>query len=155
MGALTRFARRRHLPNDSGSELIELAIVLPILLFVIAAIVDFGFLFQRYEVVTNAAREGARVAILPNYTVADVQARVQSYLVASGLTGAPAASVNQSLTQTLPGGQIVGLASVTVTYTHNFLYLSPIAALVGAGSHGAITLTAVSTMRSESAASGS
>ena len=30
-------------------------------------IIDFGFLFQRYEVVTNAAREGARVAILPGY----------------------------------------------------------------------------------------
>ena len=30
-------------------------------------IIDFGFLFQHYEVVTNAAREGARVAILPGY----------------------------------------------------------------------------------------
>ena len=39
----------------------------PLLLFVILGIVDFGFLFQRMEVVTNAAREGARIAVLPGY----------------------------------------------------------------------------------------
>ena len=49
-------------------------------------IIDFGFLFQRYEIVTNAAREGARIAILPGYADADVQARVNQYLTAAGLT---------------------------------------------------------------------
>ena len=42
-------------------------------------------MFQRYEVVTNAAREGARVAVLPGYVNADVQARVAAYL-SSGRT---------------------------------------------------------------------
>ena len=48
----------------------------PTLLLVMLGIMDFGFLFQRYEVVTNAAREGARVAILPGYQTPDVEARV-------------------------------------------------------------------------------
>ncbi len=50
---------------ERGAELVEFAFVFPTLLLVMLGIIDFGFLFQRYEVVTNAAREGARVAILP------------------------------------------------------------------------------------------
>ncbi len=37
------------------------------LLLIGFGILDFGILFQRYEVITNAAREGARVAVLPGY----------------------------------------------------------------------------------------
>ncbi len=43
-------------------------------------IVDFGFMFQRYVVLTNAAVEGARVASMPGYTAADAQARVHAYV---------------------------------------------------------------------------
>ena len=43
----------------AGAELIEFAIVAPILLLLIAGIVDFGMMFRTYEAVTNAAREGA------------------------------------------------------------------------------------------------
>ena len=53
--------------SDAGSELVELALALPLVLLVIAGVIDFGFLFQRYEVVTNAAREGARMAVLSGY----------------------------------------------------------------------------------------
>ena len=50
------------------------------LLLVVLGIAEFGFIFQRYEVVTNAAREGARMAVLPGYTTADVDARVRVYV---------------------------------------------------------------------------
>ena len=42
--------------SDEGAQLIEFAIVLPLLLLVVLAIAEFGFIFQRYEVITNAAR---------------------------------------------------------------------------------------------------
>ena len=74
-------------PVKRAPSSIEFAFVFPTLLLVMLGIIDFGFLFQRYEVVTNAAREGARVAILPGYGNADVQARVNQYLTAGGLTG--------------------------------------------------------------------
>ena len=38
-----------------------MAIVTPLLLLLVMGIVDFGFMFQRYVVLTNAAVEGARV----------------------------------------------------------------------------------------------
>ena len=52
---------------ERGAALVEFALAVPLLLVVIAGIVDFGFVFQRYEVITNAAREGARLASLPGY----------------------------------------------------------------------------------------
>ena len=59
---------RQRLRSERGAELIEFALVFPVLLLVVLGIVDFGFLFQRMEVVTNAAREGARMAVLPGYS---------------------------------------------------------------------------------------
>ena len=56
--------------SEEGAQLVEFALVLPLLLLVVLGIAEFGFMFQRYEVVTNAAREGARMAVLPGYTTA-------------------------------------------------------------------------------------
>ncbi len=53
--------------TERGAALVELALVLPLLLVVIAGIVDFGLAFQRFEVVANAAREGARLGTKRNY----------------------------------------------------------------------------------------
>jgi Flp pilus assembly protein TadG len=145
--------RRRRFGSDNGSELIELAIVLPLLLLVFAAIIDFGFLFQRYEVVTNSAREGARLGTLPGYSPADVQARVQNYLTASGL-----GTATQILVTTAPetvGAQTIQVVRVQVDYPSPFTFIAPIAVMVGGTGWTSITLVASSTMRIEAAAAGS
>ena len=54
--------------EERGAALVEFALALPLLLVVLAGIVDFGFVFQRYEVITNAAREGARWRRCPDTT---------------------------------------------------------------------------------------
>jgi Flp pilus assembly protein TadG len=143
-------ARLRRGGDDAGAELIELAIVLPLLLFVIAGIMDFGFLFQRYEVVTNAAREGARIAVLPGYAESDVQARVQNYLTVSGLTDTATTAVTAG-TETLPGGMTVTTTAVDVQYPASFFFLGPLAGLVGGDEFDTVTLHANSVMRVETA----
>lgn len=153
MASLMRLLRRGR--DERGSELIELALAMPILLMLLAGIMDFGMLMQRYEVVTNAAREGARVAVLPNYTAADAQARVQSYLTVSGLTAPAAAPTVAYSTETLTGGRTITLVTVTVTYPSQFLYIGPLATLVGGTGLGTINLQAASSMRVEAAAGGS
>ena len=138
--------------EDRGAELIELAIVFPILLLLLAGMVDFGFLFQRYEVVTNAAREGARVATLPSYLPGDVRDRVRSYLSSSGLNEPllDAAIPVTPGTQTLPtSGKVVNTVRVGVSYPSRFSFIGPIAAMVGGSGWGTITLTASSVMRVE------
>jgi Flp pilus assembly protein TadG len=137
----------RGLRGRSGAELIEFALVLPLLLFVIAGIIDFGFLFQSYEVVTNAAREGARVGVLPGYDDPDIQARVASYVTASGLLGTATVTVARPSVAT-GGGPPVNVVAVTVTYPHSFTILGPIGAWFG-GTFGTISLRAVSSMRAE------
>jgi Flp pilus assembly protein TadG len=142
--------------GERGAELVEFALILPLLLLLLLGIMDFGFLFQRYEVVTNAAREGARVAILPDYEAnvsANVQARVNQYITASGLTGSATATVGAPQTVAV-GTQCMTVRLVTVTYVHNFMFVGPIVGLLGGGSFTSKTLHATSAMRSEMAAQG-
>ena len=63
-GDANRLVRRWR--SDEGAQLVEFALVLPLLLLIVLGIVEFGFMFQRYEVITNAAREGARMGVLPD-----------------------------------------------------------------------------------------
>jgi Flp pilus assembly protein TadG len=155
MASMTRTAASgRHSKfwrSDDGAELIEFALVFPTLLLVMLGIIDFGFLFQRYEVVTNAAREGARVAILNGYQDADVQARVAQYLTVAGLTGTSATIVGAPQSITI-GSQCITVRPVTVTYDHEFLFLGPIVGLMGGSGFSNKTLRATSSMRTEIAA---
>ena len=119
----------------------------------VAGIIDFGFMFQRYEVLTNAAREGARMATLPGYSDADVVSRVESYLVTSGLTDTHPTPIVTPGTMTV-GTCTVNTRTVTVMYHSQWTNLGSIAALVGGSGWSSITLRARSTMRLETQAVG-
>lgn len=143
-------ARSRSWRSAHGAELIELAMVLPILLAIIGGVIDFGFMFQRWEVVTNAAREGARVRVLPGYSNADAAARANTYLTAAGLTPNVAPSVVQTSIAPGAGAAAQPAFTVTVSYNHTFVILGPILRLLpGARTLSTVTLTGTSTMRSE------
>jgi Flp pilus assembly protein TadG len=144
---------RRAAACTRGAELIEFAIALPILMLLTAGIVDFAVLFQRYEVVTNAAREAARIGVLPDYQTADIQNRARTYLRAAGLTDpAPAPTVTYGTTELAPGGPSISVVTVTVQYPHNFIFLGPVAGLIGGTGPANIVLAASSSMRREIAA---
>lgn len=51
---------RRFLRSERGQTMVETAIVLPIVVFMLVAMVDAGRVFHAWLVVTNSAREGAR-----------------------------------------------------------------------------------------------
>jgi Flp pilus assembly protein TadG len=51
-----------HNDHERGANLVEMALIMPLLLLLIAAIADFGRAFNSYIVINNAAREGARFA---------------------------------------------------------------------------------------------
>jgi Flp pilus assembly protein TadG len=50
--------------DDAGQDLVEYALVLPIFLLLVLGVIEFGLLFFQYNVVANAAREGARAGIV-------------------------------------------------------------------------------------------
>src|SRR5207237_26452 len=66
--------------DDRGAALIEMALTLPLMLLVSAGIFEFGRAYQTWQVLTNAAREGARIAVLPGTTDANITARVRPYI---------------------------------------------------------------------------
>jgi len=153
MAALKAALYRRLAKTERGAELIEFALVLPLLLLLVLGIVDFGFLFQRLEVVTNAAREGARIAILggSGYGTADVQDRVNDYLEEGGVPIVRGTNPVISVTPivlTTPGGGSISSEQVIVRYSHTYLFLSGLANLFG-GSFSSVPLTGVATMRVE------
>jgi Flp pilus assembly protein TadG len=52
--------RKPHISSQSGQTTTEFALVLPILLFVLLAIIQFGVVFNNYVTLTDAVRAGAR-----------------------------------------------------------------------------------------------
>lgn len=138
--------------SEKGAELIEFALVFPILALMFAGIVEFGVMFQRFLVVSNAAREGARVAVLPGYTQTDVQNRVTEYVRnGTGDYTLSPATVLTLVTIDPPGATPpFPAAQVSVSVTHSYWVMGPVSALIGGGSWTTITLAARSTMRIES-----
>jgi Flp pilus assembly protein TadG len=165
MVALMRFIRR-FLRAESGAEMIEFGLTLPLLLLLVSGMVEFGFVLQQYEVVTNAAREGARLAALPTYggtqtaRVNNATARVNQYLTNAGLNqslagvtvgvGGTGAAVPNVLAA--PATGCVWTVPVTVTYPHPLPFLRGIMSYFGV-TIGTITVRSTAQMRTEAQAS--
>jgi Flp pilus assembly protein TadG len=73
--------------RDTGQALVEFALVFPIAILLILAVFDVGRLVLVYNGLTNAAREGARLAVV-NQDKALVVQRVEDMTFASPLANA-------------------------------------------------------------------
>lgn len=56
----------RRLLGERGANLVEFAIVLPVLITIVFGIVEFGFAFNTYLELRSGSREGARLAAVNN-----------------------------------------------------------------------------------------
>lgn len=135
----------RRLRRDSGQSVLELAIAMPILLALLVGIFEFGIAWNRKQVLTNAAREAARFAVLPSQkTDAEVQATVDTYLNGAGI---PSADVTPTYNGINAGtGQTV---TITLTMDHELAFVGPIMGLLGGSIPGAVTLSSTVNMRHE------
>lgn len=142
----------KRLRGQRGQALLETAVILPIVLLVSVTIFEFGRAYQVFQIMTNAAREGARVAVLPTTSDADVRARVQAYLAAGAIANYSKAVINIDHTQTISiGGGTAPATQVSVNYPFNFMVLNPVAKLVVRNTSlgGAFTMTTTALMRNE------
>ena len=141
MGKILRLKRE---DGQRGQAMIEFALILPLLLIITFIIVDFGFGFSQWVIVTNASREGARY----------------------GATGVPEADVVTRTVETSNG--VLSDGNVEVTYvdvngnaaadrgdhvvvkvTHDYNFLTPLAVFLQLPGLTPITLSACSDMRLE------
>ena len=143
----------RSLTGERGAALLETAIALPLVLLVAVGIFEFGRAFQTWQVLTNAAREGARVAVLPNPVAGSVEGRVREYMTSGQLPNAATATVTVNRNASISiGGTNASASIVTVQYPFSFMVLNPVARLVVPTSSlgGApITMTSTAEMRNE------
>lgn len=140
------------LRSERGTAILETALTLPLLLLVSVSIFEFGRAYQTWQVLTNAAREGARIAVLPGAATSDVQARVTAYMQSGQLPNANDATVKVDMNQTITIGATTAKASlVTVNYPFQFIVLQPVARLLVSGSAlgKSFTMTAAAEMRNE------
>jgi Flp pilus assembly protein TadG len=94
-----------------------MAVVLPILLLLLAAVVDAGRAFDAYIVLTNAVREGARYGTIidPAPTEAAVKNVVVEDVLGSGTNVTHMADFTASNVTV-----VMGTTAVTVTASYNF-----------------------------------
>jgi Flp pilus assembly protein TadG len=150
---MTLYPRRSRVRTDKGQALIETAIALPILLLVSVSIFEIGRAYQTSQILTNAAREGARIAVMPGTKVSDVQSLVKTYLQNGNLGGYNSATitVNQNMVMAI-GATNASASLVTVNYPFSFMVLNPVARLVVKNSTtggSGITLHGTAEMRNE------
>jgi len=110
-----RIAHRFRIAREDGQAMVEMALILPILLMLILAIVQFGVAFNNYITLTDATRAGARKASVGRF-VGDNGA--------SAITAVRSAAANLDQSQlsvdvTSPNWSVPGSA-VTVTATYPY-----------------------------------
>ena len=73
------------LRESRGNAVVEMALILPILLLLVFGITEFGRAWMVVNVLTTAAREGARLAVVTTPDVAAVQARATAVCNAAAI----------------------------------------------------------------------
>jgi Flp pilus assembly protein TadG len=126
--------------NESGQAVVEFAVILPVLLMILFAILQFGIVFNNYIQVTAAAREGARKAAVSRSlgtAAAETAATTAAKAAAPGLK-------QTSITVTYPNSPTFAQGSdVTVQVTYPYS-ISILGIIVKSGN-----LTSSTTMRVE------
>ncbi len=125
--------------NDYGQSMVEFALLLPVFLMLVMGVIDIARAYSALQVVTNSAREGARLGIIPGTAPAAVTTQVNNFLAAGGQVGCATAGVN------LGTGGAAG-SNTQVTVSCNFVTLT---GTLIPGWTGTIVLAQTATMRHE------
>ena len=129
-----------------GSAAVEFAIVLPIFLLLVFAIIEFGFILYDKAVITNASREAARAGVVlktdkldATQIAAVATSYCSSYLISFKASNPPVPTVSGAK------GAFGTPLTVTVTYTYYGLGLGTLLSPIS----GPLTLTGTTVMNNE------
>ncbi len=135
-----RLHTHRGLPR-LGAAVVEFAIVAPLFFLLLLGIIEFGRMVMVQQVLTNASREGARVAVVDGSTAQEVMERARAILAPAGIRSAEIRVEPNPPSTALPG------APVTVTVRVPFREVSWLPTPLFLRN---ITLQATTVMRRES-----
>ena len=142
------FTAYRRRPRSRGQSIVELALILPVLMLLVASALDLGRMFYSQVTITNAAREGAYEAaysptsFVPNGNCDKVTNRVMCRVLSEAKNSfvvVQKADVDLDCSPACAKG--IG-NTVTVTVLGHFTLLTPIMAPFLGGSNVTLTSTA-------------
>ena len=138
---------RRTARSERGQALVEFAIVFPLLMLLVIGIIEFGRAWNAHQVVTDAAREGARRAVINSSTITQdsVTDRIREYIGLAGFDGGLASI-------TYPDGFKTGSGNPTavrIEFPYQFVFLRPLIDAALGTSNGVVTLATEARMRNE------
>jgi len=130
--------------SERGQALVEFALVVPMLLLLLLGVVEFGRAWNAYQVITDAAREAARSAVVANQatTQEDVFEVIDSAMRRAGLDSG-------SATRTIDGFR-AGTgepATIAIVYPYRFRFVGSL--LRWSGAKASIQLRTAVVMRNE------
>ena len=140
---IVRAAHRQH--SEDGTSVVEMAFVLPLLLLLVFAIGDFGIAYTRWNSLTNAVREGARVGVVfrapcnAGAVTTEIQNTVSSFAASAGLDGP---SIVTTVANVCAGTGTP--LTITATAPYNYIAMAALAGLAPS-----INLSARTVMRNE------
>ena len=114
MRTRTRHGRTARLHGERGAAAVEFALVVPLLLLCVFAIVSIARAFQVEGTLSAAAREAARTMALQNDSTAAQNAAIFAASVSSVTLTSGQVAVTPSTCTSQPAGTNV---TVTITYT--------------------------------------
>jgi Flp pilus assembly protein TadG len=110
--------RKPQISNQRGQTMTEFALVMPILLFLLLAIIQFGVVFNNYVTLTDAVRAGARKgAVARRLSSPATETETQ---VRNAATDLKASDLAVTVTSTFVQGSDV---TVTATYPYELKIL--------------------------------
>ena len=118
----------KRMRSEKGAALIEAAITVPVILLISVGIFEFGRAYQTQQVLTNAAREGARMAVITGTTDDAIRTRVRNYLQGGALPGYATANIDIARAVALTGSDTG--TRITVDYPFSFMVLNPVVKLI-------------------------
>jgi Flp pilus assembly protein TadG len=143
----------RHWKSERGTELVEAAIAVPIVLLLAVGLMEFGRAYQTWQVLSSSAREAARLATVPNTDPGAPETRAYEVITDGGLTNPMSATVVVDRASTMVvNGSNVSATMVTVDYPFEFQALGTVAGFINPeGTLGSsVTLHASALMRNDS-----
>ena len=144
--------------KQKGAEIIEFALILPILLFIMFGIMEFGLVLYDKAIITNASREGARSGAVfkcPVLTANQIHAVITNYSKGLVSFSAEKAVPSVIVTPTPPstvtncGANSGTPLTVSVSYTYKFLVFGNLFSLLAPGFTNPIVLSATTVMNYE------
>jgi Flp pilus assembly protein TadG len=123
----TKIVRRCQCRQRRGAAVVELAFTAPILFLLVFGMIDIGRAVMVQNLITNAARDGARAAVLDGATAAEIQSDVTTYLSASSVDGATATVSPSPLSSADLGDPVTVTVQVpfsSVSWLPSSMYLS-------------------------------